>query len=121
MPRWRCHVALGSIRQADSRRVMTFANEDDVISFRHHMYEARRGKECVLHEVGPRFEMQLYQLRLGTLDQVCLWLLFSSFGVGRKSCQNTTGQSHIRDSFEPRSVVSCLVDTVLALLMRRVM
>lgn len=56
--------------QADSHRVMTFSNEADVVFFRHHMYEKRGGKEVVLHEVGPRFEMQLYQLRLGTLDQV---------------------------------------------------
>lgn len=56
--------------QADSQRVMTFSNEEDVVFFRHHMYEQRGGKEVVLHEVGPRFEMQLYQLRLGTLDQV---------------------------------------------------
>lgn len=53
-----------------SQRVMTFSNEEDVIFFRHHTYEKRGGKEVVLHEVGPRFEMQLYQLRLGTLDQV---------------------------------------------------
>lgn len=41
-----------------------------MLFFRHHMYEKRGGKEVVLNEVGPRFEMQLYQLRLGTLDQV---------------------------------------------------
>ncbi len=50
--------------------MMTFSNEEDVVFFRHHMYEKKGGKEVVLHEVGPRFEMQLYQLRLGTLDQV---------------------------------------------------
>ena len=63
-----CHV----LAQADSRRVMTFSNEEDVVFFRHHMYEKRGGKDVVLHEVGPRFEMQLYQLRLGTLDQVII-------------------------------------------------
>jgi U3 small nucleolar ribonucleoprotein protein IMP4 len=31
---------------------------------------SKSGKDTVtLHEVGPRFEMKLYQLRLGTLDQ----------------------------------------------------
>lgn len=49
---------------------MTFSNEEDVVFFRHHMYDKQGGKDVVLHEVGPRFEMQLYQLRLGTLDQV---------------------------------------------------
>ncbi|CAM9824517.1 unnamed protein product, partial [Sphacelaria rigidula] len=60
------------VPKAESPRVMTFANDEDVLSFRHHMYEKRSGKEVVLNEVGPRFEMQLYQLRLGTLDQVCV-------------------------------------------------
>lgn len=53
----------------DSRRLVTFHNDADFISFRHHMY-SKTGKDKVeLHEVGPRFEMRLYQIRLGTLDQ----------------------------------------------------
>ena len=45
------------------------SNDNDFISFRHHMF-SKSGKDNVaLHEVGPRFEMKLYQLRLGTLDQ----------------------------------------------------
>merc|ERR1719488_94826 len=52
----------------DSKRVVTFANTDDNISFRHHVY-SRSGKDIELKEVGPRFEMALYQIRLGTLDQ----------------------------------------------------
>lgn len=52
----------------ESKRVMTFANIDDYISFRHHVYE-KRGKEVKLKEVGPRFEMRLYQIKLGTVDQ----------------------------------------------------
>lgn len=32
------------------------------------MYD-KEGKRVELSEVGPRFEMQLYQIRLGTLDQ----------------------------------------------------
>lgn len=57
--------------KSDSKRVLTFANFDDTISFRHHTYEKNgKGKEGVeLTEAGPRFELQLYQLRLGTLDQ----------------------------------------------------
>lgn len=55
----------------DSKRVMTFVNTSDIVSFRHHTYSSRgrRKEDIVLHEVGPRFEMQVYQLRLGTLDQ----------------------------------------------------
>lgn len=50
------------------KRVMTFANFNDWISFRQHTWEKDR-QEVHLTEVGPRWEMQLYQLRLGTLEQ----------------------------------------------------
>mmetsp|Transcript_58265 Transcript_58265/g.131973 ORF Transcript_58265/g.131973 Transcript_58265/m.131973 type:complete len:290 (+) Transcript_58265:116-985(+) len=56
------------VPKPDSKRVLTFFNEDDTISFRHHMFE-KEGKQVTLQEVGPRFEMQLYKLRLGTIDQ----------------------------------------------------
>lgn len=59
------------VPKPDSKRVMTFANFSDQISFRHHVYRknGHRKEQVDLKEVGPRFEMQLYQLRLGTLDQ----------------------------------------------------
>ncbi len=45
-------------------------NQADYISFRHHTYEMPRGaKSVVLTECGPRFELKIYQIRLGTLDQ----------------------------------------------------
>lgn len=51
----------------DSSRVITFINNDDFISVRHHMYV--KTKDTVeLSEIGPRFEMRLYELRLGLLD-----------------------------------------------------
>jgi len=54
----------------ESKRVMTFANREDYISFRHHTYEMPRGEKSIeLKERGPRFEMKLYQIKLGTLDQ----------------------------------------------------
>ncbi|GFH54429.1 Brix-domain-containing protein [Chaetoceros tenuissimus] len=57
------------VPRPDTRRLVTFSNDNDFISFRHHMY-TKTGKDNVtLHEVGPRFELRLYQLRLGTLDQ----------------------------------------------------
>jgi U3 small nucleolar ribonucleoprotein protein IMP4 len=36
---------------------MTFSNDSDYISFRHHTYK-RDGKAVELSEVGPRFEMK---------------------------------------------------------------
>ena len=57
------------VPKADSKRVVTFANKKDFISFRHHMYGEPAHDKVMLHEVGPRFEMRLYQIRLGTLEQ----------------------------------------------------
>lgn len=74
---WKCLFPVPN--KADSRRVMTLANQNDFVSFRHHMYTKVGGggggnengdtSKVVLHEVGPRFELQLYQIRLGTLEQ----------------------------------------------------
>ena len=51
----------------DSQRVITFANRGDFISVRQHVFvRTRDGVE--LAEVGPRFEMRLFELRLGTLE-----------------------------------------------------
>eukprot|EP01125_Pyxidicula_operculata_P013291 TRINITY_DN4395_c0_g1_i1.p1 TRINITY_DN4395_c0_g1~~TRINITY_DN4395_c0_g1_i1.p1 ORF type:complete len:288 (+),score=52.98 TRINITY_DN4395_c0_g1_i1:44-907(+) len=52
----------------DSKRVITFANQDDWISFRHHMYKKSGYKDVELDEIGPRFEMQLYKIKLGSVD-----------------------------------------------------
>ena len=41
------------------RRVVTFANHDDHISFRHHTYtKADKGKNIELKEIGPRFQLK---------------------------------------------------------------
>jgi len=53
----------------DSKRVMTFANEDDFISFRHHVF-VKTGRDVQLAEVGPRFEMKPYEIRQGTIEQM---------------------------------------------------
>lgn len=56
--------------QESSKRVITICNQDDFISFRHHTYEMPKGvKSVALTECGPRFEMKLYQIKLGTMDQ----------------------------------------------------
>mmetsp|Transcript_28957 Transcript_28957/g.47480 ORF Transcript_28957/g.47480 Transcript_28957/m.47480 type:complete len:301 (+) Transcript_28957:118-1020(+) len=59
------------IPKMDTRRIVTFSNADDHISFRHHVYSKENGNttdKVKLYEVGPRFEMRLYQIKLGTLE-----------------------------------------------------
>lgn len=56
------------IPKPSSARIMTFSNSDDFISFRHHMYSKSGIDKVTLSEVGPRFEMRLYRVRMGTVD-----------------------------------------------------
>jgi len=56
------------VPKPDSRRVVSFVNRDDFISLRHHVY-AKDGKDVTLMEAGPRMELKLYQIKLGTIDQ----------------------------------------------------
>ncbi|EFA10343.1 U3 small nucleolar ribonucleoprotein protein IMP4 isoform X1 [Tribolium castaneum] len=55
------------VPKEDSKRIITFANHDDYISFRHHNYKTV-DKQIELSEVGPRFQLRLYEIKLGTLD-----------------------------------------------------
>jgi U3 small nucleolar ribonucleoprotein protein IMP4 len=55
------------VPKEDSKRVLTFANESDYISFRHHVYTTA-GRDVELSEVGPRFEMKIFSIKLGTVD-----------------------------------------------------
>jgi U3 small nucleolar ribonucleoprotein protein IMP4 len=61
------------VPKSNSNRVLTFHNNDDFISFRHHNFEKKKKinsqYEINLEEVGPRFEMKPYQILLGTVDQ----------------------------------------------------
>ncbi|THH02401.1 hypothetical protein EW026_g453 [Hermanssonia centrifuga] len=57
------------VPKEDSKRVMTFSNEDDFISFRHHVFVKIPPKQIQLAEVGPRFEMKPYEIRQGTIEQ----------------------------------------------------
>ncbi|XP_015680159.1 U3 small nucleolar ribonucleoprotein protein IMP4 [Protobothrops mucrosquamatus] len=57
------------VPKEESKRVITFANQDDYISFRHHVYKKTDHRNVELSEVGPRFEMKLYMIKLGTLEQ----------------------------------------------------
>ncbi|KAF5317923.1 hypothetical protein D9611_014413 [Ephemerocybe angulata] len=45
------------VPKEDSKRVMTFANDSDFISFRHHVF-VKTGRTVELAEVGPRMEMK---------------------------------------------------------------
>ena len=57
------------VAKADSKRVITFSNNHDLISFRHHSYEKVSHKEVELSELGPRFNLKLYQISLGLVHQ----------------------------------------------------
>ncbi|CAB3227419.1 unnamed protein product [Arctia plantaginis] len=57
------------VPKADSKRVITFANHDDYICFRQHTYK-KAGKDIELSEIGPRFQMKLYSIKLGTLESL---------------------------------------------------
>ncbi|XP_067942775.1 U3 small nucleolar ribonucleoprotein protein IMP4-like [Watersipora subatra] len=59
------------VPRPESKRIMTFANEQDFISYRHHVYKKVPGsKDIELSEIGPRFEMKLYKVMGGALDQL---------------------------------------------------
>lgn len=64
------------VPKQDSKRVMTFSNSGDYISFRHHVF-VKVKDQVQLAEVGPRFEMRcnflklthkVYEIKLGTMD-----------------------------------------------------
>ncbi|KAG0466327.1 hypothetical protein HPP92_017907 [Vanilla planifolia] len=58
------------VPKPDTKRIITFANRSDYVSFRHHVYERHGGPKSVeLKEVGPRFELRLFQIKLGTIEQ----------------------------------------------------
>ncbi|KAK2494080.1 hypothetical protein MC885_018323 [Smutsia gigantea] len=51
----------------DSHWIITFANQDDYISFWHHVYRKNNHRSVELTEVGPCFELK-YMIHLGTLE-----------------------------------------------------
>ncbi|GAB2295858.1 hypothetical protein Dimus_030009 [Dionaea muscipula] len=57
------------VPKPDTKHIITFANRSDYISFRNHVYGKNSPKSVDLKEIGPRFEMQLYLIKLGTMDQ----------------------------------------------------
>lgn len=73
------------VPKPESKRVITMANDNDFISFRHHTYSIAKGEEDAaagagaaaapkkgdvqLTEVGPRFDLRAFNITLGTLEQ----------------------------------------------------
>lgn len=53
----------------DSTRTVSWVNQNDFISFRHHVFVKTSHREVQLAEVGPRFEARVYEIKQGTLDQ----------------------------------------------------
>jgi U3 small nucleolar ribonucleoprotein protein IMP4 len=56
------------VPKPESKRVISLINQSDLIAFRHHVY-SREKADVHLYEVGPRFDLRLYQIKLGTIDQ----------------------------------------------------
>lgn len=78
------------VPKEDSKRVMTFANQRDFISFRHHVFVKTSHREVQLAEVGPRFEMKPYEIRQGTVEQTeadIEWQLRPFMNTARKRNQ----------------------------------
>ncbi|CAG9535224.1 unnamed protein product [Cercopithifilaria johnstoni] len=76
------------VPKIDSRRVITFSNTQDFISFRHHTYSKDEHGEIILKEIGPRFEMRPYLIKMGTIDNADAerteWALRSYTNSARK-------------------------------------
>eukprot|EP00796_Vickermania_ingenoplastis_P005879 gene5879-4199_t len=68
-------------------RVLTFDNQNDFISFRHHTFKVEKGRHVELKEVGPRFELTPYRVTLGTLemdDAETEWVLQPYMNTAKK-------------------------------------
>ncbi|WWC73460.1 uncharacterized protein I206_107430 [Kwoniella pini CBS 10737] len=82
--------SLFPVPKEDSKRIMTFRNENDFISFRHHVFAKTGHKDVQLAEVGPRFEAKPYEIRQGTVDQTeadVEWLLRPYMRTSKKRNQ----------------------------------
>jgi U3 small nucleolar ribonucleoprotein protein IMP4 len=77
------------VPKLESTRIITLANQDDYISFRHHTYTIKGKKEddIELEEIGPRFDLRPYQILLGTIDMpdsTKEWVLRPYMNTARK-------------------------------------
>lgn len=79
------------VPKAEATRVLTFDNNNDFVSFRHHTFKEKKSggqTEAVsITEVGPRFEMTPYRVVLGTLemeDAETEWVLKPYMNTAKK-------------------------------------
>ncbi|TKR77627.1 hypothetical protein L596_018561 [Steinernema carpocapsae] len=84
-----------------SSRIMTFDNQEDFISFRHHTWKKGEGGDIELTEVGPRFELKPYKILRGTLDNLGAaeteWALRPYMNSAGKKQQLSTGPVDLGD------------------------
>jgi U3 small nucleolar ribonucleoprotein protein IMP4 len=59
--------ALFPVPKPDSRRLISFVNKEDWIGFRQHTFKKVEGK-IELTELGPRMELRLFRIVLGTVE-----------------------------------------------------
>jgi U3 small nucleolar ribonucleoprotein protein IMP4 len=75
------------VPKEDSTRTISLINQHDFISFRHHTFSKTPTGNVELLEMGPRFEMKLYNIKLGTIDMADAeseWSLKSFMNTTRK-------------------------------------
>ncbi|XP_050105715.1 uncharacterized protein LOC126585343 [Malus sylvestris] len=54
------------VLKLDTKWIITFGNQSDYISFRHHAYEKPGGPRSIeLKEINPRFEFRLFKIMGG--------------------------------------------------------
>lgn len=87
-------------------KVMTFANNRDIIHFRHHAFTRPEGRggdngkskasDVKLHECGPRFTMRLFRIELGAVDMKDVeveWVLRPYFNRQRAALADEEDQA----------------------------
>ncbi len=73
-----------------SKRVISFIAQNDFISLRHHVYDKPSYNKVDLMEVGPRFEMRPFMIRLGNLmdtNSTIEWSIKSHINTAVKNKQ----------------------------------
>ncbi|ORC90936.1 U3 small nuclear ribonucloprotein (snRNP) [Trypanosoma theileri] len=75
------------VPKSEATRVLTFDNQNDFISLRHHTFKVVKGREVQLTEIGPRMELTPYRITLGTLemdDAETEWVLHTYMNTAKK-------------------------------------